>query len=814
MNKPEIKIPVRRLVEFLLRSGDITEGMEVRDSLDSMQAGSRIHKKIQKSQGMEYHAEVPLSVRIDMGDYDFIVQGRADGIVYEEKTQNNSKPENYSGLEKYTFEKGFFQHLKKTRKTGIDEIKGTFQELRYKKEPDLLHLAQAKCYGFIFLCANGLDATDISVTYCNLDTEVIKKFTLHYTREELTAFFTGLVEDYRRWADFSFYFAKTRTLSIQQLKFPFEYRQGQFDLMASVYRSIVNNGLLFLMAPTGTGKTLSTLFPAVMSMGQGLCDRIFYLTAKTMTARNAIEAFEILKQKGYRGKTVSLTAKEKMCVNTALECSPISCPYAKGHFDRINDALYALLTSEDIFSRDKIRSAALDAEVCPYLMEYDLCDWCDNIIGDVNYVFDPKAYLKRFFASKGSESYVFLIDEAHNLPERGRMMYSASIDTTELAMAKKPVPKVYSGIKSRIGSVQRAMKDTVTGEKEEYTAKNLNLLMPKLLRLKTSLDEFLGDEKNRYDGIETLRQLFFDVSFFLEIYENLDQSYVIKVTHNEKFIDITLMCIDPSKQLQQKLSLARSAVLFSATLLPFRYYRNLSCTVKKPYAIYAKSIFPRENRLILSGSGVTSVYKKRTDSMYEKYASYLRKIIGAKQGNYMVFAPSYAMIGKITEQLSEAGFDMIIQTADMTESDRDDFISQFYKKRDHSLVAFCIAGGIFGEGVDLTGEALIGVVIIGVPLPKVSFSQQILSDYFEKKYQEGFSYAYLYPAVNKVLQSAGRLIRTETDRGVIVLLDDRYTRAEYKALFPTDWNDIRTVTEDTVEEYLKEFWKSDVQPHL
>lgn len=350
------------------------------------------------------------------------------------------------------------------------------------------------------------------------------------------------------------------------------------------------------------------------------------------------------------------------------------------------------------------------------------------------------------------------------------------------------------------------MKDSFEGRGGDFIVSELNLLMPKLLRLKSALDEFLDDSKNRYEGIESLRELYFDVSFFLEVYEELDDNYVIKVHFSEKYTEVTLFCIDPSKRLQQKLSMARSSVLFSATLLPFHYYRSLSCTVEKPFSIYAKSLFDPKNRLIVAGTGVTSVYKKRTDQMYEDYAAYIRKIVSVKKGNYMVFVPSYAIMSEISGRLSSLECDVLCQTQDMGEADRDLFLTEFKKEREKSLVAFCIAGGIFGEGIDLTGDLLIGVIIAGLPLPQVSFEQKILSDYFDRKYGEGFNYAYLYPAVNKVLQSAGRLIRTETDRGIIVLLDDRYTRPDVRALFPKEWDEITPVTIDTVEDVIKRFW--------
>lgn len=804
-DREQINISVRHLVEFILRHGDITTGMEVRDSLDAMQAGSRIHKKIQKSGGVNYHAEVPLSVSVDMGEYDLVVSGRADGIIYHEKSASN-KPVSNEDLPEYTFEKGFFKHIKKTDAVEIDEIKGTYKNLRHIESPELLHTAQAKCYGFIFVCANGLDGVDITVTYANMETEDIKKFSEHFSREELTSFFTGLISSYKRWSDFSYYFAKENKASIKGMKFPYPYRDGQFDLMAAVYRSIVSKGLLFLMAPTGTGKTLSTLYPAVMSMGEGLCDRIFYLTAKTMAARNAMNAFGLFAAQGYRGKTVALTSKEKMCINESVVCDPEKCPYAKGHFDRINDALYELLTDRDSFCREEIRQWGKEKTVCPYQLEYDLSYWCETIIGDFNYVFDPKAYLKRFFAAETNENYVFLIDETHNLPARGRDMFSAAISSHKLSDAKKTIPKVYSKLRSKISSVQRAMRDTCEGREKDFIAEELNILMPKVLRLKAVLDEFLDDEKNTYDGIEDLRDLYFDLSFFLEVYEEIDENFCVKVHCEGKDTDVTLFCIDPSKRLQKKLDMARSAVLFSATLLPYHYYRSLCCTVEKPYSIYAKSSFDTANRLIVTGSGVTSAYKKRSEQMFMKYADYIRKIVSVKKGNYMVFVPSYAIMDQISAFLLSDPIDVICQTVDMTENDRDLFLAEFRKKRGKSLVAFGIAGGIFGEGIDLKGEALIGVIIAGLPLPQVSFEQKILSDYFDRKYGEGFNYAYLYPAVNKVLQSAGRLIRTETDRGIIALLDDRYTRPDVRSLFPKEWDEITSVTIENVEEVLKQFW--------
>ena len=338
--KPQIVISVRNLVEFLLAEGDIDEGRGGAMRLEAMAEGSRMHRKIQRRAGADYHAEVPLKFVIEYEEYQLALEGRADGIIYDEETLpllGDGQAENSPHI-------------------IIDEIKGMYTDVEAMAEPISVHLAQAKCYAYIFATQNNLPYISVQMTYCNLDTEEVRRFREDYSYEEIEAWFLALLADYKKWADYLFHQKMIRQQSIQTLEFPYEYRTGQKKLVKDVYRSIAREKLLFVQAPTGTGKTLATIFPAVQAMGQNMGDRIFYLTAKTATGLVARDAFALLEEKGYEGKTVVLTAKDKMCLLEERSCNPEACPYAKGHYDRVNDAVYDLLQEENIIDREKLLS--------------------------------------------------------------------------------------------------------------------------------------------------------------------------------------------------------------------------------------------------------------------------------------------------------------------------------------------------------------------------------------------------------------------------------------------------------------------------
>lgn len=383
---PLIKLSVRNLVEFILRSGDIDNRIGAGRRTEAMQEGSRIHRKIQRRMGAAYRAEVPLKILYETDSYQLLIEGRADGIIQDEPVV-------------------------------IDEIKGVYQNLEWLEEPVFVHKAQAMCYAYMYAREQNLDRIGIQMTYCNLDTEEIRRFWEEYAFLDLEKWFLGIVGQYQKWADFQTAWRKKMTASIASLDFPYPYRKGQKELAQDVYRTILRRKNLFIQAPTGTGKTLSTVYPAVKAVGEGLADKIFYLTAKTVTGTVAKETFSLLSEKGYRAKVISITAKEKMCLcvespsgdTLALDCNPVHCPYAKGHFDRVNDAVFELLQKEDFFTREILLAQARRHQVCPFEMCLDAASWSDAVICDYNYAFDPNVYLKRFFAEGQKGDYIFLV---------------------------------------------------------------------------------------------------------------------------------------------------------------------------------------------------------------------------------------------------------------------------------------------------------------------------------------------------------------------------------------------------------------------
>ena len=391
MEKQIIKISVRRLVEFILRSGDLDNRIAAADK-EAMQLGAKIHRKIQRQMGPDYHAEISLKYIVPFEAFDIQIEGRADGIIESEE--------------------GII----------VDEIKGVLKELELLKEPVQVHLAQAKCYACIYALQHELLSIKVQMTYCNMESEETKRFQETFQTEELKVWFENLVLAYKKWAEFEISWKEKRNASIKEIQFPYEYREGQKDLAASVYKTILRQKKLFIQAPTGVGKTMATVFPSVKAVGEGLGDKIFYLTAKTITRTVAQQAFLKLKGQKLQYKIIILTAKEKICFCEKAECNPDYCPYAKGHFDRINDAVYELITEADDFSREVIEKQAEKWQVCPFELGLDVSLWADAVICDYNYVFDPNACLKRFFADGVKGEYLFLVDEAHNLVERGREM--------------------------------------------------------------------------------------------------------------------------------------------------------------------------------------------------------------------------------------------------------------------------------------------------------------------------------------------------------------------------------------------------------
>lgn len=799
-----IKISVRNLVEFILREGDIDNRHGKMASPEAMQEGSRIHRKIQRRMGANYHAEVPLKIVIEEEDYQLVLEGRADGILIVSDTgEEITFADNFNHME-------LDEHMRVT----VDEIKGVYMKLEMLDAPIGVHRAQAMCYAYIYALQHDLSEIGVQMTYCNLDTEEIKYFRESFAFQELAEWFAHLIGEYKKWADFQFAWRNLRQASIKKLEFPYEYRKGQRELAAGVYRTILRKKNLFIQAPTGAGKTISTVFPAVKAVGEGLGDKIFYLTAKTITGTVAREAFELLRTKGYQAKIIQITAKEKLCMCGEMDCNPVHCPYAKGHYDRVNDAVYNLLQKEDVFTREVILEQAEEYRVCPFELCLDTATWVDDVICDYNYVFDPNVCLKRFFAEGTKGDYIFLVDEAHNLVERSREMYSAVLYKEDFLAVKKLVKPYHAKLAADFDKCNRILL-AYKRECEKYVLyDNIGNLIFALMHLASDLDEFL-QKAPEFPERKAVNDFYFNLRNFMNIHDLVDEHYVIYSEHEEDGrFKLKLYCVDPSLNLQERIDKGNATIFFSATLLPIQYYKNLLSTKKDNYAVYAETAFSEEQRLLLLGNDVSSRYTRRNAAEFAKIAEYVLCTAKAKKGNYMVFFPSYKLMQQVYEvfcEKNETGeVSCMMQESGMKEEEREAFLAAFSEEasgmRDGSLVAFCVLGGIFGEGIDLKKEQLIGAIIVGTGLPQIGNEREILMNYYERRLGEGFDYAYRYPGMNKVLQAAGRVIRTVEDVGVIELLDERFLQSDYRNLFPREWEQRTVCSVETVEAYLREFW--------
>ena len=802
-----IRISVRNLVEFIMRSGDLSSSQTGLKDPDAMQEGARIHKKLQKRMGSNYHAEISLSQEIPVSqdgiDFSITVEGRADGIFSDETGEN------------------------------IDEIKGVYRDIHTLKEPIPVHRAQALSYAYIYALQHNLSSMGLRLTYCHIPTEEVRYFTEYLSFEEITQEFLPIVQEYAKWAAWQIKWQELRNASLKSLEFPFPYREGQANLVKGVYQSILRRKRLYIEAPTGVGKTISTVFPAVKSIGEGITEKIFYLTAKTITRTVAEDTFRLLETHAASLKCVTLTAKEKICIHEKATCNPIACERAKGHYDRINNAVFDVLTHETIISRDVILQYADKHMVCPFEMSLDIATWCDIIIGDYNYAFDPTASLKRFFAVDKENDFVFLVDEAHNLVDRAREMYSASTVKEDFLAMKKLTKtksrKVTNALEACNRSLLELKRECDTLQK--YDSIEIEGFVIRLMRLCTVLEEFLQEEEHdpsRHSvpmlpaEREQLLNFYFNARSFQNIYELLDEHYTIYADYSDSGdFCLHLQCMDPSVNLDSYLKKGRCSIFFSATLLPIHYYREQLAGREDDYAIYAPSPFSTNKRLLMIGREVSTKYTRRSPAMYEQIARYIITFSQGKIGNYLVFFPSYRMMEEVREYLlarehvydfAECSSDLPeqlflhTQTTSMTEEAREEFLSHFQESPVQTNIGLCVMGGIFGEGIDLKDSRLIGAVIVGTGLPMVCTENELFKEYFDRQKKNGYSYAYQYPGMNKVLQAAGRVIRTTEDIGSILLLDDRFLQSSYQSLFPREWFPHDVVTLDSLPEYLSRFW--------
>jgi DNA excision repair protein ERCC-2 len=783
-----VKISVRNLVEFVLRSGDLVSAFT---GSSRMVDGGKIHRKIQQAQGPEYEPEVSLAIVVERPGVTLHIGGRADGVIVIKDETGNTQ-------------------------VTVDEIKSTTAELEIIEEDDNpLHWAQAKCYAYIYAVQHNLAEIHVQVSYCQAVTLQMKTFNQSCSVEELTQFFEHLINQYVMWAKLVGEWIEVRDEAAQQLQFPFaDFRQGQRQLAVAVYKALSTGRKLCAQAPTGTGKTIATIFPAVKAMGMGQVEKIFFLTAKTVTRQLAEEVFDRLRKNGLRFKTVTLTAKEKICFMPEAACTPDECPYAKGYYDRIGPALKASWQLE-AFTREAIEQQAREHQICPFEFTLDLALWADAVICDYNYVFDPSVYLKRFFQDNYSE-YCLLVDEAHNLVDRARDMFSAEISKHDFLAIKKDVSSKLPRLAKAAGKINTFLLQTgklcvekpAVGQPDCWVTQEAPDGIFPLLRNFSGLAEKWLANNEPAEFRETLLELYFKVYAFLRTGEMYDERYVTYAEKLEKDVRLKLFCVNPSELLRQVLARGRGAVFFSATLTPLDYFFEMLGGEEGDGKIAIASPFSPENLGLLVADTISTTYKMR-DKTYEVVVESITAAIGARTGNYMVFLPSYRYMEEVVRRfcLRNPAVKVIRQVSGMAEEHRTDFLRHFSVENKETLVGFAVLGGIFGEGIDLTGERLVGAVVVGVGLPQVCLEREIIRNWFTNNNRQGFEYAYVYPGMNKVLQAVGRVIRTENDRGLILLIDDRFSQARYKRLFPDEWyRAVSVKTVDSIADKAGQFW--------
>ena len=778
----QVKIAIKKLVEFILRQGSIDSRFT---GTDRALLGSKIHRKLQKEAGKNYHSEQFLTIDICEVDILYTLHGRADGIIRDNDT------------------------------VTIDEIKTVSSPLESVDENySKAHWTQGCFYGYIVCKNENLTQIDIQLTYYNIDTDEVKRIVKNYSVQQLEDIVISVLKEYRKWALMSVEWKKQRNESLKELQFPFvQYRQGQRRLAIAVYKTVREKDRLFACAPTGIGKTMSTIFPCLKAIGENLSDKVFYLTAKTVTAVAANEAIKIIydKKPDISLKTLTVTAKDKACFLEKRKCDPVSCPYARGYFDKINDVLFASLQENNVFSPEMIEKIAKQYSLCPYELSLDISEWCDVIICDYNYLFDPQAKLQRFFENRKGE-YTFLLDEAHNLPDRAREMYSAQIDKNTFFEIKKATDKKEKKLIKSLNSINnmfidfRHRFDDIDDDK--IVLSDLPSDIEKTLRsfVKEAADYFDKHKKDEPD--EKLQTLYFETKFFVRIMEKYNDKYVTIISKYKDNVSVKLYCTDPSENIYNCLDAGNSTIAFSATLTPISYYKKM--IGGEGELISVPSPFPQENMGLFVADRISTKYADRIKSI-DEICGMIQTAVSSRKGNYIVYFPSYSYMLAGYEKFCEANKNVktIIQQKNMTEQQKIEFINWFEHTSDETLVGFCVMGGIYGEGVDLTGDRLIGCIIVGVGLPQINTQLNTLMEYYNRQGENGFAYAYQYPGMNKVMQAAGRVIRTETDRGVVLLIDSRFTTDRYIANMPRHWSHLKTVrNRDDLKEKLDIFWNN------
>lgn len=778
------RIAVRRLVEFILRRGSIDAR---HTSEHTALEGAKIHRKLQKKAGENYQKEVKLAINIELNHQAYIIEGRADGIFIDDK-----------------------------KRTVIDEIKTSEPAFSDLLEEQIdMYWYQVMCYGHIYCQQQDLESITLQLIYYQTTTDDITRQEKEFSKEELEEFFDDLTKKYEQWLIFKANWRKIRNQSLQNLSFPYgDYRAGQRELAVAVYKTILSDKKLFVEAPTGTGKTISTLFPTLKAIGEEQAERVFYLTAKTITRQVAEDAVEAMKQKDMKLKSVTLTAKDKICFLSERNCTPEACPFANGYYDRLNEGLWDLLNNEHQFTREVIEFYARKHTLCPFELSLDVSLWCDLVICDYNYLFDPVVYLRRFFEDQTEvKENIFLVDEVHNLVNRSREMYSAELSKNKLSALKQTLDKKQTKLVRALSKIEKEfdkIKQICEEEGKEFLHQHgpIDSLVKVAYSLAEKIKEWLPENQDHIELNQVL-SVYFELLNYTKISEGYDDHYCTYVNCQNHDIIVKQFCIDPNYLLQQKLDKGKASILFSASLTPLDYYQEILGGGEDSLRYRIPSPFPKENQLLVIEKYIQTTYKERADN-HEKIVDSLTNMIQQKTGNYFVFFPSYSYMDSIYElfQQKNPQVKTKIQASMMNEAEREAYLADFELDPTETLVGFCVLGGIFSEGIDLKGSRLIGTAIVGVGLPQINHEQELIKGYYDQEKNQGFQFAYQIPGMNKVLQAAGRVIRDTDDKGVVLLLDQRFSTPPVQRLFPPHWNQVETsFSHERTKQLMHDFWQ-------
>ena len=776
--KPYLSLSVHGLVDFLLRRGDLDNRIY---NQETMQMGSILHAAYQEKQGHEYLSEYALKETFEREQGYIALEGRADGIIVG----------------------GDFPI--------IDEIKSTVIPLEdfYLQQKDW-HFGQAECYALMYLHEVKQDRCAIRLTYLSQKSDEKKVVERLFSLTDLEHDIYALMDEYLDFVSKQFDHEKARNISAKSLIFPFkDFRKGQREMAKYVYAVAKNGGTFYCEAPTGIGKTMSSLYPAIKAFADADNQKIFYLTAKGSGRESAYEALSKLYGKGFVARDSLLTAKDKICFSLGAACNPDECPFAKGYYDKIKKAMSEACEEGYRFDFEHVTSLAKKYAMCPFELQLDLSLWSDIIIGDYNYFFDPLVHLERYFDPEvDSSKFLVLIDEAHNLIERGRDMYSAELSAELCQKVKKQLrPLKEPKIKNAIGKLEKLLRDYDTTSRDEVS--DFAALPPEVSKVLDALAK-KGQELNKKDHPklpESYKELSREAHRFAFLWENFGTFESVYGAREGTDYVLHLTCLDPSPMLASSLKIVKGRIIFSATLSPMEYYQDaIEGKHDNPYLLLP-SPFPKENFDLMLAPTISTRYKDR-EKTYQDVANYLRAFIGGKLGNYFIYFPSYEYLDKVMPYLSFPKADVFFQEREMSDDEKDLFLSRFLSSPKKTTVGLLIIGGSFSEGIDLVDDRLIGVAVVGIGLPQICYEREQIRAYYEKKNNAGFDYAYRNPGMNKVMQAVGRLIRSEHDKGAALLIDDRYMQNEYRDLFSRLWTSYDVVTSpEDIKTNLEEFYK-------